>query len=52
MGEFLDAIKKMLDDASLYMDLLKPEVELRACIELKDSGQAITIILGDEVKVL
>ena len=52
MDEFLDAIKKMLDDASLYMDLLRPEVELRACIELKDAGQAVSMVLGGEVKVL
>jgi hypothetical protein len=32
LSEFFNAVKKMLDDASLYMDLLKSEARLRPVI--------------------
>jgi mannose-6-phosphate isomerase-like protein (cupin superfamily) len=53
MSEFLDAVNQLLEDALLYIELIRGDAEeIRACIELSDTGESVTIILGDEAKVL
>jgi mannose-6-phosphate isomerase-like protein (cupin superfamily)/putative sterol carrier protein len=53
MSEFLDAVNELLEDAFFYTELIRGDAkEIRACIELSDTGESVTIILGDEAKVL
>lgn len=53
MNKFVSAIKKLLEETSLYADLLVPsEGEIRACIELVDTGDVATLILSDKASVI
>lgn len=53
MNKCLQIIKKLSKDASLYTDLIKTEdSEIRVCVELTDTGESATLILGEEIKVL
>ena len=53
MNKCLRIMKKLLKDASLYMDLIKTyKHEIRVSVELSDTGEAATLILGDKVEVV
>lgn len=53
MNKFVNAIKKLLEETSLYADLLVPSVgEIRACIELVDTEDAATLILSGRASVV
>jgi len=53
MNECLDIVEKLLKDSALYMNLIKINThETRACIELGDTGEIATLVLGDKVEVL
>lgn len=53
MNKFANAIRKLLEETSLYADLLVPsEGEIRACIELLDTGDVATLILSDKASVV
>ena len=46
-------MKKLLKDASLYMDLIKTDKhEIRVSVELSDTGETATLILGDKIEVV
>jgi len=52
MNECAKVLETLLEDAEFYMDLIKPtEGELKICVELTDTGEAATLILGDEPEV-
>ena len=52
MNECVKVLETLLEDAEFYMDLIKPtEGELKICVELTDTGEAATLILGDEPEV-
>jgi len=52
MNELLSSIRKLLKDASNYHDLLKPDMgEIKAGIELTDTDERVTIILGDKISI-
>ena len=52
MGKLVDEMKRVIDEAELYMDLIVPEDEVRACFELIDTGEAVTIVLKKEPEVV
>jgi mannose-6-phosphate isomerase-like protein (cupin superfamily) len=53
MNEFVGTIKKLLEDASNYSDLLAISIsEIRGCIELVDTGEKATLILSDKASVV
>jgi mannose-6-phosphate isomerase-like protein (cupin superfamily) len=53
MNKCLRIIKKLLKEASLYMDLIKTnEYEIRVSVELSDTGEIATLILGDKVEIV
>jgi mannose-6-phosphate isomerase-like protein (cupin superfamily) len=53
MNGFVGSVRKLLEEASDYVDLLKAGInEMRASIELVDTGEAATLILGDEACVV
>jgi mannose-6-phosphate isomerase-like protein (cupin superfamily)/putative sterol carrier protein len=53
MSKFADSIKKLLEEASLYRDLLSTGTgEIRACIELVDTSEMATLILGEKARVV
>lgn len=53
MNSCLQIIKKLLKDASLYMDLIKTKrSEIRVSIEFSDTREVTTLILGDKVEVV
>lgn len=53
MNGFVGSLRKLLEEASDYVDLLKAGInEMRAGIELVDTGEAATLILGDEACVV
>jgi mannose-6-phosphate isomerase-like protein (cupin superfamily) len=53
MNKFVGSVKKLLEEASLYTDLLTTGVgEVRACIELVDTGETATLILGEKASVV
>ena len=52
MNECVKVLETLLEDAEFYMDLIKPtEGELKICVELTDTGETATLILGDEPEV-
>jgi mannose-6-phosphate isomerase-like protein (cupin superfamily) len=53
MNEFVDSVKRLLEDASLYTDLLITGTrEMRAGIEIVDKNETATLILGDKASVV
>ncbi len=53
MRKFVDIIKKLLEDVSLYEDLLIiDKSEIRAGFELIDTGETATLVLGDKASVI
>jgi hypothetical protein len=48
LGKLVDEMKRVVTEAELYMDLIVPEDEVRACFELVDTGEAVTIVLKEE----
>ena len=53
MNGLVGSVRKLLEEASDYVDLLKAGInEMRASIELVDTGEAATLILGDEACVV
>jgi mannose-6-phosphate isomerase-like protein (cupin superfamily) len=53
MNEFVDSIRKLLQEASFYGDSLRPDIsEIRAGIELVDTGETATLILDDKANVV
>ncbi len=52
LGILVDEIKRIINEAELYMDLIVPEDELRACFELVDTGEAVTVVLKEEPEVV
>jgi mannose-6-phosphate isomerase-like protein (cupin superfamily) len=53
MSKFVDTIKKLLEDVSLYADLLMIyKGMIRAGVELVDTGETATLILADKSSVV
>lgn len=52
MSKLVDEMKRVIDEAELYMDLIVPEEELRACFELVDTGEAVTIVLKEDPEIV
>jgi mannose-6-phosphate isomerase-like protein (cupin superfamily) len=52
LGKLVDEMKRVIAEAELYMDLIVPEDEVRACFELVDTGEAVTIVLKEEPEVV
>ena len=52
LGKLVDEMKKVMDEAELYMDLIVPEDEVRACFELVDTGEAVTIVLKEKPEIV
>jgi len=53
MGECFEILARLLEDAALYMDQIKPsQGEMRICVELSDTKEAATLILGDTPQVV
>jgi len=53
MNECVKVLETLLEDAEFYMDLIKPtEGEMKICVELTDTGETATLILGDKPKVI
>ena len=52
MSKLVDEMKRVIDEAELYMDLIVPEDELRACFELVDTGEAVTIVLKEDPEIV
>lgn len=52
LGKLVDEMKRVIAEAELYMDLIVPEDEVRACFELVDTGEAATIVLKEEPEVV
>jgi len=53
MSKFIDTIKKLLEDVSLYEDLLMMDKgEIRAGIELIDTGETATLILDHKASAV
>lgn len=52
MSKLVDEMKRVIDGAELYMDLIVPEEELRACFELVDTGEAVTIVLKEDPEIV
>ena len=52
MNGLLNLIERLLKEASLYLDLIKTnEGEIRISVELSDTGEVATLILGDKIEV-
>jgi mannose-6-phosphate isomerase-like protein (cupin superfamily) len=52
MNECMKVLETLLEDAEFYMDLIKPtEGEMKICVELTDTGETATLILGDTPEV-
>ena len=53
MNKLLKIIERLLKEASLYLDLIKTNKhEIRISIELSDTGEAATLILGEKIEVV
>lgn len=53
MSRLVDTVRGLLEDASLYLDLLWTHSgNIRACVELVDTGEAVTLKLGEESEVV
>lgn len=53
MSKCFQAVKKLLSDASLYMDLIViKQGEIRVCVSLSDIDESATLILARQVDVL
>lgn len=53
MNKCLQIMKRLLKDASLYMDLIKiNKHEIRISVELSDTGETSTLTLGDKIEVV
>jgi hypothetical protein len=53
MERFMDVLRRMLEDSSLYLDLIRGEMpEFRACIRLGDLDEAATIVIGEEADIV
>lgn len=53
MNKCVDMIEKLLNDATLYIDLIKTAMhETRVAIELVDSRETATLVLDDKLEVL
>ncbi len=53
MCECSKALTQLLEDAKLYSDQLKPpQGEIRICVELSDTKEAATLVLGSNPQVL
>lgn len=53
MCECFKALTQLLEDAKLYSDQLKPpQGEIRICVELSDTKEAATLVLGNNPQVL
>lgn len=52
LSRLVDEMKRVVAEAELYMDLIVPEDEFRACFELIDTGEAVTIVLKEEPEVV
>ena len=52
MNECMKVLETLLEDAEFYMDLIKPtKGEMKICVELTDTGETATLILGDKSEV-
>lgn len=52
MNECTDALNKLLDEAQLYLDLIKPaNGEVKICLELTDCEEAATLTLSHKPEV-
>ena len=52
MNECVKVLETLLEDAQFYTDLIKPtKGEMKICVELTDTGEAATLILGDKPEV-
>ena len=53
MSELLNVMERLLKEASLYLDLIKTnEGEIRISVELSDTGEVATLVLGDKIEVV
>jgi len=53
MNQCVDMIKKLLNDTTLYLDLIRTNThETRAAIELVDTRETATLVLDDKLEVL
>jgi mannose-6-phosphate isomerase-like protein (cupin superfamily) len=53
MNRCFQIIRQLLRDASLYIDLISPNIdEIRICIKLSDTEESATLVLGKETTVL
>jgi hypothetical protein len=53
MNECFKALTRLLEDATLYIDQLKPpQGETRICVELSDTKETATLVLGNNPQVL
>jgi len=49
----VDAVRRLLEDASPYTSLLRAGLDVvRGCIELTDTREAVTVVVGDRVEVV
>lgn len=52
MNKCLQIMKKLLKDASLYLDLIVTnEHEIRVSVKLSDTGETATLIVGNKIEV-
>lgn len=52
MNECAEILEKLLDDAELYMEFIKPHRgEMKICVELADTGDTATLVLGNKPQV-
>jgi hypothetical protein len=52
MNKCLQIMRKLLKDASLYLDLIKTDkTEIRVSVELSNTGESATLILGEKTWV-
>lgn len=52
MSECAEILERLLDDAKLYMEFIKPHRgEMKICVELADTGETATLVLGDKPQV-
>ncbi|RLG51256.1 MAG: hypothetical protein DRO00_07430 [Thermoproteota archaeon] len=53
MDGFVGFVRRLADDALLYTSLLRAGLDVvRGCIELADTGEAVTVVVGDVVEVV
>lgn len=52
MTGLVEGLRRLLEEAELYLELLKREDEVRIAVALTDSGEAATLVVGDRIRVV